>query len=306
VDFYDRTILAPPLISPALTYLLAAGVFSRQDNTSLHDPLAHSVSIYAFCPADPTAPAYAAVLKETNEVSLDAVFNVNKFRAQPQELGRISVVKSVQCVQAGLLSFASMARGLAGCPPTMRPLLSTLCKYMAFQLSNQVLLDKMHCVPALARLQAHFILNEAQRVVSAFCHRASLTATKSAAAAATIPTTTFSVAVSMVAKFKAEVMGLFWQDLMGKILPFTYSEECLPAPVKSVPFPSHAMQATTALAPAAKCSKRSSDTTHGLSPSQLQSTIIIIIIIINSANSRALHLPTTLFLMVRVQKTFAI
>ena len=106
------------------------------------------------------------------------------------------------------------------------------CKYMAFQLADPVLLDDVRCVPNLACLRAHFILNEAQLVVSAFCCQASSTATKSAATANTIPITTFSVAVSMVAKFQSEVMGLFWHDLTGTLLPLTYSKEFPPSLLK--------------------------------------------------------------------------
>jgi len=66
-------LLAPRLITTPVTSLLAAGVFRTHDYTSAHNPLAHLVLIYPFRPVDPTAPAYAFVMKEINDASLEAV-----------------------------------------------------------------------------------------------------------------------------------------------------------------------------------------------------------------------------------------
>ena len=95
----------------------------------------------------------------------------------------------------------------------MRPLLSTLCEHMALQLADPAIMDEMRAVPDQAHLRAHFILNEAQRVVSAFCRIASSTATKNAAMSATVPTTIYDVAITLVLSFRAEVMEMFRQDL---------------------------------------------------------------------------------------------
>mmetsp|Transcript_3864 Transcript_3864/g.5897 ORF Transcript_3864/g.5897 Transcript_3864/m.5897 type:complete len:253 (+) Transcript_3864:838-1596(+) len=42
-DFYDRALLALPLITTPVTSLLAARIFCTHDYASAHDPLAHSV-----------------------------------------------------------------------------------------------------------------------------------------------------------------------------------------------------------------------------------------------------------------------
>ena len=75
------------------------------------------------------------------------------------------------------------------------------------------------------RLLAHFVLNEAQRVLSAFCHAASSTNVKSAAKEAVIPKSLFQVALTTAASFRASVMALFSQDLSIKSLPLTYFDE---------------------------------------------------------------------------------
>ena len=79
--------------------------------------------------------------------------------------------------------------------------------------------------PAGMRLRAHFVLNEAQRVVSAFCRAASSTNVKSAATEAVIPKSLFQVALTTAASFRASVMSLFSQDLSIKSLPVTYLHE---------------------------------------------------------------------------------
>jgi len=119
----------------------------------------------------------------------------------------------------------------AGGAPSTRPLLSTLCEFMACQLADPTILDEMRAVPEHARLRAHFVLNKAQYAVSAFCRIASSKATKTAAMSATVPTTTFNVAILLVLSFWAEVLELFRQDLGRKIVPLTYSAKFLPDPV---------------------------------------------------------------------------
>ena len=268
-DFYDRALLTPPTITGAIAALIVAGVYREKDFTSSRDPVGHSVSLYAFCPADPSAPAYASVVKEIQDASLEAALGNSRRRSQPRDLGRVNLVRSVQCVQAGLLNFASMVRSLAGAPQSMRPLLSTLCKHMALLLADPDIMEEMRMVPEEACLRAHFTLNEAQHVVSAFCRLAASTVVKSAARAASMDTRLFDGALGLAGSFQASVKALFRQDLGRMTAPVTYSEE----------FPTTSAVAVSkrngarALAgqPTAKRASRSS--THHLSEAQMRHSL---------------------------------
>ena len=152
----------------------------------------------------------------------------------------------------------------------MRPLLSTLCEHMALQLADPAIMDEMRVAPDQAHLRAHFILNEAQRAVSAFCRIALSTATKNAAMSATVPTPTYDVAITLVLSFRAEVMGLFRQDLSRKIVPLTYAAELPPDPVVQ---PTRRNDGSSAWLPPAKRSRGREEPAHNLTEAQYASSM---------------------------------
>ena len=107
--FYDHALITPPLITSPITSLIVAGAFREKDFISSSDAVSHSVSLYAFCPADPTALAYDSVITGINAAALEAALGTSMGHSHSIELGRVNVVRSLQCVQTALLNFASLA-----------------------------------------------------------------------------------------------------------------------------------------------------------------------------------------------------